>query len=74
MTNFTALPSLQHSKTDWYSPLLGPVLALVFPAWVPSEEYPATACAHEWSAMLRSNWLMGESVTEPRVLITFCAC
>jgi hypothetical protein len=69
----------QHSKADYYTPLFGPVLAFTFEAVIPFEEFPKTACADEWSAMVRSNWVLGASIAEPArsshggLLITSCS-
>ncbi|CDZ96700.1 hypothetical protein [Phaffia rhodozyma] len=47
-----------HGRQDWVTPITGPVLRLAVPSWIQSAEFPPTACPHEWSALLRSNWLL----------------
>lgn len=41
-------------------------------AVIPFEEFPETACADEWSASLRSNWLLGASGTKLLILRSAC--
>lgn len=49
-----------HTTADFGTPLLGVNLRLGDP-WaytIPYWETPAVACDHEWSSLLRSNWLL----------------
>jgi hypothetical protein len=59
----------QHSRADWVSPIFGPVMRFTDPkGLVPwNQQFPETACVHEWSALLRSNWLMCKSQSGHRL-------
>jgi 3-O-alpha-D-mannopyranosyl-alpha-D-mannopyranose xylosylphosphotransferase len=53
-------PPQPHTTADFGSPLLGPNLRLgdTFGYTIPYWEDPAVGCEHEWSSLLRSNWLL----------------